>query len=246
MIKFFRKIRYNLMETPPERADSVRTGGKTGKYFKYAIGEIVLVVIGILIALQINNWNETRKDNNSKLKIIEYLILDLKKDIHHFKDDGIRNQKSIDFIHDFLQSGEIENSTDFINIIDERYSHYPNNSKYKSIISTNQIDLLDEVTLSKLTTYYEYDYVRLNARVKDSDNITIKIEEFIVTALPKHPSTNNDENFNAEVSTILARDEIYNLFLMSSHYREDLNELMKSTQKKAERLVIELKKIMKS
>ena len=34
---------------------------KTGKYFKYAIGEIVLVVIGILIALQINNWNEDRK-----------------------------------------------------------------------------------------------------------------------------------------------------------------------------------------
>ena len=34
---------------------------KTGKYFKYAIGEIVLVVIGILIALQINNWNEARK-----------------------------------------------------------------------------------------------------------------------------------------------------------------------------------------
>ena len=49
MIKFFRKIRYNLMET-----------GKTSKYFKYAIGEIILVVIGILIALQINNWNEKR------------------------------------------------------------------------------------------------------------------------------------------------------------------------------------------
>lgn len=46
MIKFFQKIRQNsLMEN------------KTGKYLKYAIGEIVLVVIGILIALQINNWN---------------------------------------------------------------------------------------------------------------------------------------------------------------------------------------------
>jgi len=35
---------------------------KTGKYFKYAIGEIILVVIGILIALSINNWNEQRKN----------------------------------------------------------------------------------------------------------------------------------------------------------------------------------------
>jgi hypothetical protein len=46
MIKFFRKIRFDLMEK-----------NKTGKYLKYAIGEIILVVIGILFALQINNWN---------------------------------------------------------------------------------------------------------------------------------------------------------------------------------------------
>ena len=44
--------------------------GKTGKYFKYAIGEIVLVVIGILIALQINNWNEEKK---GKIELNQYL-----------------------------------------------------------------------------------------------------------------------------------------------------------------------------
>ena len=59
MIKFFRKIRYDLMEK-----------NKTGKYLKYAVGEIILVVIGILIALSINNWNEGRKD-----RIIEKSIL---------------------------------------------------------------------------------------------------------------------------------------------------------------------------
>lgn len=49
MIKFFRKIRYKLM-----------SGNKTSKYLKYAIGEIILVVIGILIALQLNNLNDRR------------------------------------------------------------------------------------------------------------------------------------------------------------------------------------------
>ena len=52
MIKIFRRIRQRLM-----------TENKFSKYLLYAIGEIVLVVIGILIALQINNWNEKRKDN---------------------------------------------------------------------------------------------------------------------------------------------------------------------------------------
>ncbi|MEJ2114363.1 MAG: DUF6090 family protein [Flavobacteriaceae bacterium] len=49
MIKFFRNIRKNLLSE-----------GKTGKYLKYAIGEIMLVVLGILIALQVNNWNQDR------------------------------------------------------------------------------------------------------------------------------------------------------------------------------------------
>lgn len=44
--------------------------GKTTRYFKYAIGEIILVVFGILIALQINNWNETRKLESSELNIL--------------------------------------------------------------------------------------------------------------------------------------------------------------------------------
>ena len=49
MIKLFRNMRQNfIMEN------------KTGKYFKYAIGEIVLVVIGILITLRVNNWNNER------------------------------------------------------------------------------------------------------------------------------------------------------------------------------------------
>ena len=60
MIKFFRKIRKKLL-----------TENKFSKYLIYAIGEIILVVIGILIALQINNWNE-----NSKLKIEETRLLE--------------------------------------------------------------------------------------------------------------------------------------------------------------------------
>ena len=53
---------------------------KTGKYLKYAIGEVVLVVIGILIALQINNWNENRKLNITTSEYIENLTSDIVQD----------------------------------------------------------------------------------------------------------------------------------------------------------------------
>ena len=70
MIKFFRHIRKRIL-----------TENKTGRYLKYAIGEIVLVVFGILIALQINNWNEERKlrvieienNNNGAKKILKLI-----------------------------------------------------------------------------------------------------------------------------------------------------------------------------
>ena len=50
---------------------------KTGRYFKYAIGEIILVVIGILIALQINNWNQNRTNRNEEKTILNALKLEI-------------------------------------------------------------------------------------------------------------------------------------------------------------------------
>lgn len=68
MIKFFRQIREQLLGE-----------GKTGKYLKYAFGEIFLVVIGILLALQINNWNEQRKMNIKEAIYLNGLKADLEK-----------------------------------------------------------------------------------------------------------------------------------------------------------------------
>lgn len=67
MIQFFRKIRQQLL-----------VENKTGKYLSYAIGEIVLVVIGILIALQINNWNQDRLNKIEKREILSRLHIEFK------------------------------------------------------------------------------------------------------------------------------------------------------------------------
>jgi len=89
MIKFFRKIRQNLLSE-----------GKTRKYFKYAIGEILLVVIGILIALQINNWNESRKQK----KQIHTNILSIAKDISN---DTVLQQRVIKSLNKEIKAGEL-------------------------------------------------------------------------------------------------------------------------------------------
>ena len=72
MIKFFRKIRQKLLAE-----------NKFSKYLVYAIGEIALVMIGILLALQVNNWNEQRKDRNTEQKILndlqEYFLVNINR-----------------------------------------------------------------------------------------------------------------------------------------------------------------------
>ncbi|MBR9847289.1 MAG: hypothetical protein GYB35_14835 [Algicola sp.] len=95
MIKFFRKIRQNLLSE-----------GKTRKYLKYAVGEILLVVIGILIALQINNWNESRKNSTFERKVISELFVDVNQDIQEMNNalDSInQSQKSSYHIIEFME-----------------------------------------------------------------------------------------------------------------------------------------------
>ncbi|MFY0629652.1 MAG: hypothetical protein JXR05_04670 [Flavobacteriaceae bacterium] len=91
MIKFFRKIRYDFMEK-----------NKTGKYFKYAIGEIILVVIGILIALSINNWNEGRKNNAKEQQILIQLKDEYNANLLQLEQKITNRKKIIDAANNVL------------------------------------------------------------------------------------------------------------------------------------------------
>lgn len=87
MIKLFRKIRQALL-----------SDGKTGAYLTYAIGEIILVVFGILIALQVNNWNEKRQAKANEISLFENAVLDLKQE-NSATDTQIRWFKNFQDVH---------------------------------------------------------------------------------------------------------------------------------------------------
>ncbi len=101
MIKFFRKIRFQLLGE-----------GKTGKYLKYAVGEIVLVVIGILIALSINNWHENRKTQNQLRLILGNLIEDLYEDLEYLNSEADLHEFRISGFHYLLEMSDIKKFED--------------------------------------------------------------------------------------------------------------------------------------
>ena len=143
MIKFFRRIRQNLLSE-----------GKTSKYFKYAIGEIILVVIGILIALQINNWNEQRKLDKEISKIHKRLILDLDNDIR----DLYAQQSFWDNLIPVFN--KVKNDSVTLELFDEGYTRLITTTASTSLNKTGVqklkvLNLNDDLSLRIVTLYEE-------------------------------------------------------------------------------------------
>ncbi|MGS2727207.1 DUF6090 family protein [Psychroserpens sp. BH13MA-6] len=84
--------------------------GKTGKYLKYAMGEIVLVVIGILIALQINNWNEAQKAREKETSVLKSLVNSIDNDIWEYDTYVSQNlttkKRGIDSLQDYASANK--------------------------------------------------------------------------------------------------------------------------------------------
>tara|TARA_R110000850_G_scaffold3773_3_gene17492 strand:+ start:393 stop:1124 length:732 start_codon:yes stop_codon:yes gene_type:complete len=142
MIKFFRKTRQNLL-----------TEGKTEKYLKYAIGEILLVVIGIIIALQLNNWNETRKKQNLKNEYLVSLKNDYRKDTVQLSDRIYQNKKRLKVlmhIYPDSLSTSVTKPEEFISLFKNKFGkglrviNTYNTNSFNLLISSGNIDLLDK------------------------------------------------------------------------------------------------------
>lgn len=100
MLRFFRNIRQKLLEN-----------GSLHKYFWYAIGEVFLVVIGILIALQINNWNEQRKAAEYEITLLSEMQNSLNSDLflitEYYEPRVQRNKEGVDSLLLYVQKNEM-------------------------------------------------------------------------------------------------------------------------------------------
>jgi len=149
MIKFFRKIRHNLIQT-----------GKTAKYLKYAIGEIVLVVIGILIALQINNWNQSNQLKIEELRSLESLHSEFQENLQEFDITHTKQINRNDAIDQILFSDVSNYSLPSLDSLylnaNFNWTYNPSFSIYNSLINTGKIQLISNDTLkNKISKFKE-------------------------------------------------------------------------------------------
>ena len=159
---------------------------KTGKYLKYAIGEIILVVIGILIALQINNWNETNKNEREQIVFLNNLKNDLKNDLMQL-DQILKFQKEkLSTVNELID--QLLSNKDFEKI-EQLYAeistlgndtYFPNTGSYTTSVSSGKIASLDPSSLRiAITNLYERYYFRLiyNGEIYDKRDDEVALSQ---------------------------------------------------------------------
>ncbi len=209
MIKFFRKIRKNLLSE-----------NKFSKYILYAIGEIVLVIIGILIALQINNKNEQRKSENKIVSILKEVQHDLGLDIQK-SDELIAYYKTKDSIINLIQTDKLTYD-DYKNGYQNALRYAIMNAFHMKIHAngyTNLIENVDNVpkklkaVIEPLNEIYIYNKYEIDKFDKRLDLITDRVIDKLAKS----------KDWYYRLDQPQLEDEMIDFFLNDPYYKNDVD-----------------------
>jgi len=255
MIKIFRKIRQNMIKE-----------NKVSKYMLYAIGEIVLVVIGILIALSINNCNEKHIIKNKELNYLENIKSDLKVNILELnKVIESRSDKiaSSTIVLAHFEGKPLDNLEDFnyhnINMqIWKKF--YQSNNTYQELINSGNFAILSNKDIKNSLLDLELLFKKMKS---DEDHMRFDFEEYIYkpffNTVNLNPFVNNYahrvsngqagekvELSRNEIETLLNNTKFKNGVVLAIYMNNQINSQFEVMKSKCEDLIetinIELKK----
>ena len=250
MIKFFRKIRQKLLSE-----------NKFSKYLIYAIGEIILVVIGILIALSINNWNENTKNKHLEISYLTRIIDDLENDIVAFdKTKEIaqqRNDRVLFLQHTVKDTDLVQKSPDYFvtSIVIAGWTYKPSisNHSFDELKSSGRLALIQNEELRvSIAKYYDFAFSQ-SQWDHISKDVQLKYDEYS-NGILSQDQLNQFNQLTSRSDTLeitkFELDDIYQRFLSKEEFHSLLPRVfqdkyiaiitMESLKKDAERLKLEI------
>ena len=230
MISFFRNIRQRLM-----------TENRTSKYLLYALGEILLVVIGILIALQVNNWNEQRKDRVAEQKILIGLLEDLAVNMDRLNNDISLEQRTIRQARKIIQHLDERKPYDpSLDVVFSEAVYSPDiiiaSSSYESL-KLKGIDIVqNELLKKKIVQLFDVNYIHLIAE-------TVRLENqfwpsSVLPMIHKHFRETEFRKLTPTNYEALMEDTTYkNMVMHRVHFRKLALDLKSQALKDTEELI---------
>jgi len=216
MLTFFRRIRKGLLGD-----------GVTSKYLLYAVGEIALVVIGILIALQINNWNTNNKEEKELHTYLENIRSNVKDDLESLKEMRTFRDSSISYSARWIRMAKKERITpeELMNIEYTDYGVFidkyfqPRSSGFEALKASGFIGMLNGTELEKKLNmyYYTVDKIResetsLNNTIETMENLAFdkNVRQRIIEIIEAY--RNNQKlptNIHAEIKELVNQPNLY-------------------------------------
>lgn len=153
MIQFFRTIRRKLLAE-----------NSFSKYLLYAFGEILLVVVGILIALQIDNWNEDRNNRQKEITYLQNILTDLKND--QVKLMGIierreEKAKSAEIMQGYHKGNQLESLSDYYfhwtNVLYWEF-HHPRKTTFEELVNSGNLSIIQNAQIKNLLLEIDVSY----------------------------------------------------------------------------------------
>lgn len=167
MLRAFRNIRYKYLK-----------GNRFTRYLLYALGEIILVVIGILIALQVNNWNSERIDKQKEAVYLKNIDRDLKEQLISIKKQMdyeysiIRLAKPLIITYKENHEFKVDSSfTATIGRLTGRMTFVKNNPTYVELLSSGNIDIIKNDSLKNELLIYYQQMERLEQIINKNNNL---------------------------------------------------------------------------
>ena len=216
---------------------------KIRSYLAYSIGEIILVVIGILIAVYINNWdlNQLKQDNGVKaLKIVKR---DLQTEKYVLEDFKKRYSYTRKYLIDILYNNKTDN-LDSLKFHFGPYVHYKMNSEYISLKSSGKLNLISNSKLrSKLVNFYEV-YYSIYKELEDEHKFFIdkRVNDYFFNQFPSDTSNFVDPKFvetklNDQTFKKILDQQITSLqYISENFYIEKIDELIKMITEELKKL----------
>lgn len=215
MLKFLSDLRRPLLES-----------GKVKSYILYALGEIVLVVVGILIALQVNNWNESRKQDITEAAFIAGIKNDLRQDREYIgrivdraeEKNAVYDRISQELFHYYDTNRPALDSL-LVEYFKSQGTFYPISGSFQAAISGNELSKFKNKEFSHaVTSLYNSTYARLMDNAKDTDD---RWHYFTKKYSRIRRTGHIPEMSPAELSEFL--DDMYYHVFGLNYYRHNLN-----------------------
>lgn len=233
------------------------------RYFLYALGEVILVVIGILIALNVNNWNLSRIEKKKEIKYLNNIVLDLQKDLARldyliaFREKRMDGDREIIEVINGKPVDDLTGLTKNVcnSLMEERFT--PNNNTYMELSSSGNLSLISSDAIKKILLELE-DLYKTNRFAVDHE--TWDYREYISKPMTKY--LNLDRLFpvfmgakTIEEQNILLQDfqplfeckeyknGLFIILTMSGYFVETYRNIQEKTKKAIELIQAELKKM---